>query len=82
MSEQQDKFGFCVRLKRHWDTEEPIGWAVRLPHQCDAWDIAGDAYEGVEHAQAVAALERFLSEGTEALAALRARRHYGEDGGW
>lgn len=82
---EQERFGFRVRLARDWETDEPTGnWLVELPHQCDAWSIAGEELDGgVEHADAVSALERFLAEGAEALEALRAQRFYGEpDRGW
>lgn len=79
MSDQ--RFGFTVqhpKLGSSWDTDDPIrdgeGWQVYLPHQCSSWDIAGDGYEGVPHAEAVAELERFIAEAQVALAALRAER--------
>jgi hypothetical protein len=67
-----------------WDPDDPLrdgeGWQVHLPHQCDAWKIAGGDYDGVPHAAAVAALERFIAEAQVALAALRAEREVDGDG--
>lgn len=78
-------FGFTVqrpKLGSPWDPDDPPhdgeGWQVFLPHKCDAWDIAGDDYEGVPHAEAVARLERFIAEAQVALAALRAEREIEE----
>lgn len=48
------------------------GWIVSLPHQCDAWDIAGDDSDGVPHAQAVTDLEVFIAEAQAALVKLKA----------
>lgn len=80
-----EPFGFTVKPEQTWDAEldelVPTGndfWRVHLPLQCDAWDIAGDGYEGVPHADAVAALERFVTEAQDALAALRERREIEE----
>ncbi len=73
-------FGFCVRRARDYETNEPTGWAVRLPRQCDDWDIVGEFSRGEpDHAAAVAEFERFLAEGARALEALRAEREFGED---
>lgn len=49
-------------------------WLVFLPHQCDAWDIAGDEAfgDGVSHAEAVAALEKHIADAQVALRGLRA----------
>jgi len=47
------------------------GWRVFLPHQCDDWDVAGEEHDGIPHAEAVAALERFIAEAQVALAKLR-----------
>lgn len=33
-----------------------------LPHQCDAWRIAGEDFSGVTHAEALAELGRFIAE--------------------
>lgn len=47
-------------------------WHVQLPHQCDAWKIAGEKYgDGVSHDDAVAALEAFIVEAQVALRRLR-----------
>ncbi len=73
-------FGFCVRRTRDYETNEPDGWSVELPHQCDSWVIVGTDYRGEpDHAAAVAEMERFLAEGARALEALRAEREFGED---
>jgi hypothetical protein len=57
------------------DDEQPTDeWSVRLPHQCEPWDIAGGYYKGVPHADAVAEVERFIAEAQSALAALVERR--------
>lgn len=50
------------------------GWSVSLPHQCDRWDIAGEEYEGVPHARAVAELEQFIAEAQDALVHLKAEQ--------
>lgn len=55
------------------------GWNVSLPHQCDRWDIAGTEYDPVTHADAIAFLEQFIAEATEALAALQAGNEYQPD---
>lgn len=54
-------------------------WRAYLPHQCDAWDIAGDEHEGVPRAEAVTELEAFIAEAQQALAALRNSQPYGGD---
>jgi hypothetical protein len=48
-------------------------WLVFLPHQSDAWDIAGnEGYgDGVSHAEAVAALEKHIADAQVALRELR-----------
>lgn len=74
-----EKFGFTVRRAKDYHTKEPAGWNVTLPHQCDSWQIAGDWGNGDEHGKAIAELERFLAEGAEALAALKAGREFGDD---
>ncbi len=77
-------FGFTVR-KVEPGEHRTERWAVGLPHQCDAWDIAGEManygtpHDGVPHAEAVAELERFLTEGAAALEALRAQRELKPD---
>jgi hypothetical protein len=75
VSEPTNDFRFSVRHPRDWDdnvTSED--WIVELPHQCDAWTIAGDNYDSVPHAEAVAELEKFIAEAQSALAALREGR--------
>ena len=54
------EFGFTVReIHADADADEGFslptpGWLVCLPHQCDAWDIAGNAFDGgIPHAEAV-----------------------------
>lgn len=78
------EFDFKVKRGSRWDPEakrsvpNPGSWAVFLPHQCDAWDIAGETdgahMDGVPHAEAVAALELFIAEAQQALEALKAER--------
>jgi hypothetical protein len=54
------------------------GYHVYLPHSCDEWDIAGDAPDwpssngSVSKADAITALQAFLTDGAAALAALKA----------
>lgn len=56
-------------------------WMVALPHQCDSWVISSeDTWGGYEpHDVAVARLEAFIAEATEALTALRERREVHPD---
>lgn len=68
---QQRRFGFEV--ERDWELEQSDRWRVTLPHQCDAWGIAGDSYSWVPHADAVALMEQFITEAKAALEALRER---------
>lgn len=54
--------------------DSPEGWIVSLPHQCERWQITGDKYETPPpHVRAVTDLERFITEATEALQALKTR---------
>lgn len=69
-----ETFGFKVECPADDDGNTADNWSVRLPHQCDAWDIAGSYWHPVPHAEAVAELERFITEATAALEALRERR--------
>lgn len=46
----------------------PESWRVKLPHQCDDWDIARD---GATRVQAIEDLEKFIGEAQELLARLR-----------
>ena len=73
-------FGFTVR---HLPAEagEPGGWKVTLPEQHDEWTITGPDYYAppVSHPEAVAALERFITEANEALNALRAEKEFPND---
>lgn len=71
-------FGFTVEPESIWKyaggdnlSEVGSGWRVKLPHQCDSWDIAGESMAGVPLAEAVAELERFIAEAQVALAELR-----------
>lgn len=81
------KFGFTVKrapIKEWYDSEKPLqvvgdGWRVYLPHQCEEWDIHHPYnYDAVLHGDAVAALERFIAEASEALEALRQGREFGD----
>jgi hypothetical protein len=68
------QFGFYVikTVVRADDEVDAPRWTVLLPHQCDAWCIAGDDYDGgVTHAEAVERLRRFIVEAQAALAALQ-----------
>lgn len=71
------KFSFTVERHRDWDDVEPKpdgGWHVRLPHQCDAWDIAGADFSAASREEAIIELEEFIAEARQALAALREER--------
>lgn len=84
------RFGFTVKRRRDYADDGafeqavvvPGEWCVFLPHQCDAWDIAGEtgtagsSIDGESHEDAVAALEAFLAEGQAALEALKAEREF------
>lgn len=70
----EQAFGFTVHPYRKGSDQ----WRVYLPHQCDSWDIAGEDYSGVPQAEAIAGLERFISEANAALAALRSGQSVGE----
>lgn len=63
---------FNFQVKRADPDWGRAGWIVRLPHQCDSWDIAGDDSDGVPHAQAVMELEAFIAEAQAALVKLKA----------
>lgn len=73
MSEQQP-----FRFRVYHRTGD--GWYVSLPHQCTTWDIVGDR-DGITGGEprdvAVAELERFIAEASQALDALRDGREYG-----
>lgn len=58
-------FGLTVARGAHG------GWWVRLPHQCDEWDIAGDRHEGEPYDEAVLQLEALVAEARTALENLR-----------
>jgi hypothetical protein len=57
-----------------WDkTPNREGWSVALPHQCDAWDIAGEDYgPRATKQEAIERLTAFVDEAQAALAALKA----------
>jgi hypothetical protein len=93
----QRPFGFTVRRYRTYTggwqpdgprqpvevhlTEPPV-WTVSLPHQCDAWVIAGKEWDSdpdVSQTEAIAALERFIAEAQHALDELRAGREVAGD---
>lgn len=72
-----DRFRFKVVYRPATLEEEniagrdtPAGWEVYLPHQCDAWQIAGDHGDPVPHEQAVADLREFIAEAQAALETL------------
>lgn len=47
-------------------------YRVRLPHQCDMWDIAGEEYgPGASFKEAVEKLEKFIAEANNALLELK-----------
>jgi hypothetical protein len=71
-----EPFGFVVEHITEDDTLTAVvdHWAVLLPEKYDRWAIAGDPYgHGVPHPEAIAALERFIAEATDALTRLRDR---------
>jgi hypothetical protein len=79
-----EPFGFTVERAGAYDFDRkewaviPGQWLVRLPHHCCPLDLAhpdGDA----AHADAVAALERFVAEAQQALAALKDEREFGTE---
>lgn len=69
-------FGFAVVRDEPYD-DVPELWTVKLPHQCDAWLIAADGYDGQPHKKAVASLETFIAEAQQALVSLRLKREHG-----
>lgn len=77
MPTQKSEFGFKV-IKLADGT-----WRVFLPHQCDHWDIAGESHgvgwpgDGVNHAEAMNALRKFLEEGFATLDDLMQLRQHG-----
>lgn len=76
-----EPFGFTVEKTTRYDydlgEEIPGYWRVKLPHQCDSWDIAGADYgDSATHAEAVTALEAFIAEAQQALEALEAEREF------
>ena len=81
-----EPFGFFVKKVTEdidddgvWGPFIPPRWKVGLPHRCDDWMIAGDEYgASVTRADAVAELERFITEAQIALDALKSDREIGE----
>lgn len=68
-----EPFGFNVRRTQDG------GWSVALPHQCDDWEITGEKYgPGVPQQLAIQELTDFIAEASEALAALKAGREFGD----
>lgn len=61
------RFGFTV------ERENGGFWNVHLPHKCGEWVISG---EDVNRDEAIAELERFITEAQEALAALKRGEEY------
>jgi hypothetical protein len=72
------QFGFEVHRDDAYD-DEPERWRVQLPHQCDAWSIAGDGYDGEPYDKAIASLETFIAEAQQAMVALRQKKEHGRD---
>lgn len=77
---EPEPFGFRVEhpVVIDWSSGQSVPtvstdkWMVYLPHQCDVWSIADDGLgDGVMHAEAVEALERFVAEAEAALVRLR-----------
>jgi hypothetical protein len=68
-----DELPYGFEVVQIADPEEPEGWCVTLPHQCDSWDITGSRYDPVPHASAVAELKDFIAEALAALVRLEAR---------
>ena len=79
-------FGFVVEKGEEgtWENGKYVGrrdsgkWTVYLPHSCDEWRIAGE-FEGVPHDEAVTLLAQFITEASEALAALVEKREIKHD---
>jgi hypothetical protein len=69
-------FGFMV--EKYDDPDDGERWTVKLPHQCDSWEIT-EEYSGSPHDEAVDRLEAFINEAREAMAALTAKREYRRD---
>lgn len=62
------------QVKKHEDGR----FSVSLPHQCDRWAIVGDPdFYGAELATAVDELQKFLDEGSLALAHLKHGNEFG-----
>jgi hypothetical protein len=81
MSTASDRrFGFTVEyVTGDADYDEPSGWKVYLPHQCDAWRIDEDSAYDKPTAQetALEALDRFINEANAARAALARGEQHG-----
>lgn len=55
-----------------WIGSKPTGtYSVVLPHQCDSWEIVGDYSTGLNKEEAIAELQRFIDEATDALEELK-----------
>lgn len=72
-------FGFEVFYFQARHPKDVSGWQVRLPHQCQEWDIVPDPYEdAVSQEKAIEGLEAFIAEAQQALEALRKGESFGE----
>ena len=72
-------------MSGHGFTVRPVGgdrWQVYLPHQCDTWDIVGEASYGKDDAEtrqeAVEQLQAFIAEAASALEHLQRGEPFGE----
>lgn len=65
----EDPFGFKV-VRGGEDN-----WSVKLPHQCDSWEVTD--WCGMTQDAATAELERFIAEAQVALRELKAGREHG-----
>lgn len=88
MSDHQS-WGFAVERtdrEKSYKESPPLPeprFRVWLPHQCDKWEIAGDAETGdakyyASQEDALAELDRFIDEATEAREALAKGAEYGD----
>lgn len=76
-------FGFEVGYSKSERVVNPqYGWYVCLPHQCDAWDIAGYKYDPVPKEKAIEDLQKFIAEAQEALLALQEERQMNVPDRW
>ncbi|MET0415795.1 MAG: hypothetical protein ABW022_07220 [Actinoplanes sp.] len=65
-----EPFGFTAKYTLSDHPDDDAGWTVSLPHQCDAWDIAGSYWSPVPRAQAIGEFRRFIAEAEGVLAQL------------